>query len=185
MNYYTFTRKTIIKAFWNLMKNEPFESITVTRICQYAGIGRSSFYRYFRSKEDIIVSEFNKLLEPLKNHVKKNRRPNIDTINKLVNAALNKVVRNKDQILYKNSPALLDLIEHCIANNDLTRLLTERLSEVWEVPKDQTVYTNEIVVSTIKSLLKICLSNNNNEMPKIVTGNIEWCMQLLQNARGK
>ncbi len=37
-----------------LMAQQPFSQITVTRLCQAAGVGRKSFYRHFETTRDIL-----------------------------------------------------------------------------------------------------------------------------------
>ena len=39
-----------------LMKVKPFNSFSIRELCNEAGVGRSSFYRYYASKEDVVVS---------------------------------------------------------------------------------------------------------------------------------
>lgn len=44
----------IAAALLTLMKDKPFAQISVTEICEEAGIGRKTFYRNFELKEDVI-----------------------------------------------------------------------------------------------------------------------------------
>ena len=39
-----------------LMRKKPFADLSIREICESAGVGRSSFYRYYSSKEDVIIS---------------------------------------------------------------------------------------------------------------------------------
>ena len=43
-------------AVVSLMKEMPFEKFSVKDLCERAGVGRSSFYRYYSSKEDVVCS---------------------------------------------------------------------------------------------------------------------------------
>lgn len=49
------SQELICKAMCALMGELPFEEITVTRICQEAGVGRKTFYRNFQEKEDVVM----------------------------------------------------------------------------------------------------------------------------------
>lgn len=53
----------ITNALLELMDCKEFNSITVSEICEKAGVGRASFYRNFESKEDIIRKHLHNLLE--------------------------------------------------------------------------------------------------------------------------
>ncbi|MDD7389116.1 MAG: TetR/AcrR family transcriptional regulator [Lachnospiraceae bacterium] len=49
-----FLKECIADALIQLMKEKPLESITITEITALAGVGRSTYYRNFTSKEDIL-----------------------------------------------------------------------------------------------------------------------------------
>lgn len=53
-----YTRFYIIQALFKLMNEYEYEKISVTDITNKAGVGRATFYRYFKRKEDIIVYYF-------------------------------------------------------------------------------------------------------------------------------
>ena len=45
------------------MKDKPVGDISISELCDLAGIGRASFYRNFESKEDILRSYINKIFK--------------------------------------------------------------------------------------------------------------------------
>ena len=47
--------ENITAALLKLMEKKPFADITVTELCQKAGVGRVSFYRNYNSKQDILI----------------------------------------------------------------------------------------------------------------------------------
>lgn len=50
-----YTRHYIVEALFRLMEEYEYEKIGVTDIAAKAGVGRATFYRYFKRKEDVIV----------------------------------------------------------------------------------------------------------------------------------
>ena len=48
------SQELICRAMCSLMAEFPFEEITITRICQEAGVGRKTFYRNYERKEDVL-----------------------------------------------------------------------------------------------------------------------------------
>ena len=44
----------ITGALLKLLREKPIEAISVSELCELAGIGRASFYRNYDSKEDIL-----------------------------------------------------------------------------------------------------------------------------------
>lgn len=53
-----YTRIYIMQALFKLMSQYAYEKISVTEIVKKAGVGRATFYRYFKSKEEVIVYYF-------------------------------------------------------------------------------------------------------------------------------
>ena len=53
-----YTRHYIVEALFKLMHEYEYEKIGVTDIAQKAGVGRATFYRYFKRKEDVIEFYF-------------------------------------------------------------------------------------------------------------------------------
>ncbi len=71
----SYVREHILKTLIDLMKNEEFESITIYRLVAEAGVGRSSFYRNYDSKEDVLQQEAKRLKSEL-NLICKSDDPN-------------------------------------------------------------------------------------------------------------
>lgn len=59
----------IITALLKLMEEKPYESITVTDIAKKAGVVRVTYYRHFKSKEDIIIRYFDKNVADFKSRL--------------------------------------------------------------------------------------------------------------------
>ena len=49
-------RESLALALIRLLKKKDFSSITVSEIVKLAGVSRSSFYRNFESKEQLLLS---------------------------------------------------------------------------------------------------------------------------------
>lgn len=54
-------KESITVALLNLMRKKAFSEIKVTEIVKLAGVGRTSFYRNFESKEDVLKKHINRL----------------------------------------------------------------------------------------------------------------------------
>lgn len=57
-----FIKSCITDALIQLMQAKPFEEITITELTQTAGVGRASFYRNFKSKQDVLAQHLSDLL---------------------------------------------------------------------------------------------------------------------------
>lgn len=57
------TRDTLGDALIELIREKPFEEITVQQILERAGVGRSTFYAHYRDKDDLFLSDVEDFLE--------------------------------------------------------------------------------------------------------------------------
>ena len=57
------TLKAITDGFTRLIGEVDFQKITVDMIMKEAGISRSTFYRYFKDKYDVMNANFKNLLD--------------------------------------------------------------------------------------------------------------------------
>ena len=57
-------RDRLREAAFSLFEERGYEQTTVDDITERAGLGRTTFFRNFRSKEDVIFPDHDRLLEP-------------------------------------------------------------------------------------------------------------------------
>ena len=88
-----FTKDCIYEALWELLKQYPYNSITITQIAQKAGVSRNAIYRNFESKDMIIRK---RLLEGYRNFVKKMNSSQISTYKEYVYFVFEQMCANKD-----------------------------------------------------------------------------------------
>lgn len=66
-----YSKKCLKNAFFELLKEKPFNKITVTEICKLADINRATFYKYYDNPEDLLDKIENEYIEKLKDDIKK------------------------------------------------------------------------------------------------------------------
>jgi AcrR family transcriptional regulator len=59
------TRHLLGEAFVQLMREKGYSAITVNDIIERANIGRSTFYSHYHDKDDLFVSELDRVIEAL------------------------------------------------------------------------------------------------------------------------
>ena len=50
----TYVKQQITNAFLQMLEKHNIKDVSVSDLCDKAGVGRASFYRYYESKEDVI-----------------------------------------------------------------------------------------------------------------------------------
>ena len=61
------SRKMIETGLFELMREKDFDKITVSEIAERSDVARRTFYRLYKSKEDVICQHFGKLCQDYKN----------------------------------------------------------------------------------------------------------------------
>lgn len=92
-----YTRFYITQALFKLMADYEYEKISVTDIVEKAGVGRATFYRYFKRKEDVIEFWF---LHNTKEFMSEQRyypRCRADYM-RIVHDVFDKFLQNKDKL---------------------------------------------------------------------------------------
>ena len=59
-------RTDVVAAALELFEGQGFDSTSVEQIAQAAGVSRSTFFRQFRGKEDVVFADHEVLLEELR-----------------------------------------------------------------------------------------------------------------------
>ena len=65
----TGSRDAIRKAVLELAQNKPMQKISITEICQKAGVRRSTFYKYYGCQSDVVKDILNELVLHTADHV--------------------------------------------------------------------------------------------------------------------
>ena len=70
------TKKKIVDGLFELLKDNELASISVSNICQTASVSRMSYYRSFKSKDQIIDYKIDQIFTEFFNYLM--TRPNHD-----------------------------------------------------------------------------------------------------------
>lgn len=65
------TRQLLSAALVDLMLHKRYDEITVQDIIDHANVGRSTFYAHYLDKDDLLVSDFTRVLDLLSVHMRR------------------------------------------------------------------------------------------------------------------
>lgn len=98
------SKDIITEALLDLLKSHAMSSITITQLCQRAGVGRPTFYRHFESKQDVLAQLnqkwFREYLQIAREAYEKN--PNAETLELVAfdflknNKSIPELIKSKD-----------------------------------------------------------------------------------------
>ena len=126
-----FSKDSISSALLCLMHNVHYDKITISEICKEADVVRSSFYRNFTSKEDVLMYIFRRKLKETLNYCG-------DTLGyEFLVRFLNYWKSQADflQVLEMNQlfPLLMKLLAECIADGNYRTIsvIKSKIREEW------------------------------------------------------
>lgn len=148
-------------ALLQLMKTEPFEKITIKEIVTKADVGRSTYFRYFHSKEELLswkmLQEFGRFLKERNIGDKELREPTRD------------VVLAAFQFAYKIRE-YTSLIRHSTVSDVILEMTFKRLKEV--IPENQSLedeYMSSFIIYGASGIARIWSSRGYKETPEEMT----------------
>ena len=105
-------------SFFALMKEKSFSDFSIRDLCAYAGVGRSSFYRYYSSKEDVLSSALFRHWHAWcdKNAIKERSKIGLESARSFIRYVYE--WRKSFDMIYKND--LDHVFAHVIARNAMT-----------------------------------------------------------------
>jgi AcrR family transcriptional regulator len=119
------SQQALIEALIDLMASKPYDSISIKEIVDRANVGRSTFYAHYQTKDDLVKSGFERLLdETVKNIVldKNNQDLNVDVTGVFQHAAGHYPIYKT--LMWGTGYRILTIDEHNVFSEKLTQRLT-------------------------------------------------------------
>ena len=152
----TLTKNYIFEAFYGLLTKHNISEINVSSVCEKAGVSRMSFYRNFKSKDDLIEKSLEKILENLKDTLSKQDQINQYIVTREIFATALKY--QKITQAFKNTD-YIDKFTDCIASKLFTFAPEDKINPAKK-------YIPIFYFSAIAGTLAVWLNNGAIETPE-------------------
>lgn len=165
-----FLRECIEESLFELLKTHNYESIDIKELCEKAGVGRTSFYRYFRDKETVVRAYLTRLW---RNWC---ARRGIDSELKMDRDT----VRNILSFSRENGEVLTLLYR-----NDMDWVILKAFRQGRQ-ETGPTMYINYFMTSGLLAVLKEWVAKGFKESPEYIIGNLlNSAKSFLQSAESR
>ena len=156
------TKSYIYESFKQLLEKNNFDNISVCDVCEKAGVSRMSFYRNFKSKEELTFKWIESLLNTLKENIENLEEKSTYTI-----------VKTIFELFLSYKQAIFSLEDTKMAK-DITNQITTKLRESDNVDymnktsKYIPVYFYGAITSTMFDWLKNGAEETPDEMARLI-----------------
>ena len=150
------TKANLYRGLMELMKDQTFEEIKVSDICNKSMINRSTFYDHFNDKYELLQSLMEDLKEELEEKIKVEKEIHsireyyIETINLLLTHITENISIYSSVIKNNSNSIAHDMMINTILNS-VTKYINENYINESNIP------TERIVLFYASGLLSICL----------------------------
>lgn len=152
----TLTKSYIFEALYELLSKTNINEINVSDICTKAGVSRMSFYRNFKSKEDLVNKSLEKILTNLKESLSSQELINQYTVTREIFATALKYTKITQA--FKNSD-YIDKFMNSIAEQLFTFSPEDKINPAKK-------YIPIFYFSALTGVLAIWINNGAKESPE-------------------
>ena len=146
--YHTETKNKLTGALWILLKSFTWEDVTITMICQEAGVGRRTFYRHFQTKRDMIYYSFMQKNDEFANYCK-----DPQTMEDMIGKSLRFYKSQKQYLRVIQQNGLLSEFHQAMQSSSLFGSTLDIFMERSLFPKYLREYVANVITATHTSLL--------------------------------
>lgn len=162
------TKEYIVRVFQELMKREPFDSLSVQSIAAACGVSRTTFYRFFQDKYDLLIWSYTRQIDEICGHVSSER----DRLSRI----LDLMARNKQYFRKALKSDKRQILEDCIFRRSV-RAIRERLLREPDIPclSDELLVKIEFCCVGAQYIVKKWLLGDTEEAPDVIADRILDC----------
>jgi AcrR family transcriptional regulator len=157
------TRQVLQEAMYSLMQEKLYSKITIQDIIDRANVGRSTFYSHYETKDDLLLSCIEHLLEMLNLYIINYLEMNQDTSPRLITVVeLFDHIKEKSKIIKglmkaESADVFFDKVQ-AFWNKKIEEYLQSKLAKDIEPTVPLVILTNHIT-STLINLIKWWVNN--------------------------
>jgi len=152
-------REAMAVALIQLMEKKPFAKITVCEIVQLAGVGRSSFYRNYQSKEDLLFSYIYSLYTDFFGRADVQRFMNGEQ-------TVEEFLLPRFQFIKDNADIFINLKHHALLNDFFVKAEGDLIVQLCGQTDDISPYYKAMFSGSCASIIRLWVERDLQETPQ-------------------
>lgn len=137
------TKRMLKEGLLRLMENKCLQKISVSELCQEAGINRATFYNHYTAPADILREIGDELADEINELLREKKRHHNVSIQERVEFACEYLLQNKRtaKLLFQNNTPESEFAVKLIRGQDDWQLLNEKLNSVYGKKGTELLFT--------------------------------------------
>ena len=168
MNTNNFSKECFYDALISLCENSDYKDINVKEICKKAGFNRSTFYRHYTSKEDIVIQKVKDL---------------IANWHSSINFDLGYVFENFVKLFeyFRNNCDVFKIMHKMNLNVEMLRMSFEYMYQNYDVYEYDKVFVSNGILAVVFNWIDKGMNESNEYMANLLSKYLQFDLIMDKN----
>lgn len=120
-------KKKVLKAALQLFSKQGYDGTTTAQIAETSGMSQATIFKYFKSKEDLLIFIIEPIIDQILPTYGKNFAKKISQSDKSLEGLIHFIINDRYHFLVQNQDAAMILISQVLINDQIKGMLLNKL----------------------------------------------------------
>lgn len=128
-----FGKKQVLKAAINLFSKQGYDGTSTSQIAEASGMSQATIFKYYKSKEDLLLVILEPLIEHLLPTYGKEFAQKLSEQDKNLASMIHFIVQDRYHFLVQNKDAAMILVSQLLINQQIKDKVLQKIAEVKDI----------------------------------------------------
>lgn len=128
-----FGKKQVLKAAINLFSKQGYDGTSTSQIAEASGMSQATIFKYYKSKEDLLLVILEPLIEHLLPTYGKEFAQKLSKQDKNLASMIHFIVQDRYHFLVQNKDAAMILVSQLLINQQIKDKVLQKIAEVKDI----------------------------------------------------
>lgn len=128
-----FGKKQVLKAAINLFSKQGYDGTSTSQIAEASGMSQATIFKYYKSKEDLLLVILEPLIEHLLPTYGKEFAQKLSEQDKNLASMIHFIVQDRYSFLVQNKDAAMILVSQLLINQQIKDKVLQKIAEVKDI----------------------------------------------------
>jgi AcrR family transcriptional regulator len=128
-----FGKKQVLKAAINLFSKQGYDGTSTSQIAEASGMSQATIFKYYKSKEDLLLVILEPLIEHLLPTYGKEFAQKLSEQDKNLASMIHFIVQDRYHFLVQNKDAAMILVSQLLINQQIKDKVLQKIAEIKDI----------------------------------------------------